>query len=132
VVYPKIDPVMLNDKDGYWLASYNWDAKTLAVVGYHYWPCGSDRITNAAQKVVCFLRASGLTCEGYWSGFVQDMVCDRWNADGDLTYLSDGELEHVEGAETIALEQLIGDDSNFLQNNCEFVRLDWWDEQETS
>ncbi len=77
MVYPKIDPVMLNYEDGYRLASYNWDTQTLVVVGYHYWPCGSDRMTNAAQKVVCFLRASGLTCEGYREGFVGDMVCER-------------------------------------------------------
>lgn len=127
MVYPRIDPVMLGDENGYWLASYNRDAEKLAVVGYHYWPCDSDRMTNAAQKVVCFLRASGLTCEGYWNSFVHDMVCDRLNADGDLTYLSNGELEPIKGAETIALERLINENPNFLQDNCEFVRLEWWD-----
>ena len=127
--YPKIDPVMLNDEDGYWLASYNWDTRKLNIVGYHFWPCGSDRMTNAAQKVVCFLRESGLTCAGYWEGFVGDMVCDRWNADEDLHDADGNPLEDAEGA---ALRRLINENSSFSQDICEFVRLDWWDEKETS
>lgn len=128
---PKIDPVMLNDEDGYWLASYNWDTRKLNVVGYHYWPCGSNRMTNAAQKVVCFLRASGLTCEGYWEGFVGDMVCDRWNADSDL---QDADGNPLGGAEGTALERLIDENPNFLQELPwgEFVRLDWWNKKKTS
>lgn len=122
---------MLNDEDGYWLASYNWDIQKLTVVGYHYWPCGSNRMTNATQKVVCFLRASGLTCEGYWEGFVGDMVCDRWNADSDL---QDDEGNPIDGAEGVALERLIYENPNFLQDLPwgEFVRLEWWDEQKES
>ncbi len=122
MVYPRIDPVMLNDEDGYWLASYNWETRKLVVVGYHHWPCGSGRMTNAAQKVVCFLRASGLVCEGYWNGFAENMVCDRWNADSDL---HDGAGNPVDGAETLALERLIAEHGNFLQDTCEFVRLEY-------
>lgn len=120
--YPKIDPVMLADEYGYWLASHNWDTRKLVVVGYHHWLCGSDRMTNAAQKVVCFLRASGLVCEGYWNGFVENMVCDRWNADSDL---HDEAGSPVDGAETLALERLIAERTNFLQDTCKFVRLEW-------
>lgn len=124
MVYPRIDPVVLSDEDGYWLASYNWEIQKLAVVGYHYWPCGSDRMTNAAQKVVCFLRVSGLTCEGYWEGFVGDMVCERLNADSDL---QDVEGNPVDGAEGTALERLINENFNFLQDLPwgEFVRLEY-------
>ncbi len=131
MAYPRIDPVMLNDEDGYWLASYNWDIKKLAVVGYHFWPCGSDRTSNAAQKVVCFLRATGFTCEGYWEGFVGNMVSDCWSADSDLQ--DEGE-NPICGAEGIALRRLVDENPNFLQELPwgEFVRLDWWDEKETS
>lgn len=123
MTYPKIDPVMLNDEDGYWLASYNWDTKKLTVAAYYFWPCKSDRKSNAAQKVVCFLRASGLTCEGYWEGFVCNMVCDRWNADSDL---QDEEGNPLGGAEGNALQRLIDENPNFLQDlpGREFVRLD--------
>jgi len=33
----------------------------------------------------------------------------------------------VEGAETIALERLIAENPNFLEDSCEFVRLEYGD-----
>lgn len=33
MTYPKIDPVILEDEDGYWLASYNWNISKLPAVG---------------------------------------------------------------------------------------------------
>lgn len=113
-----ITPVVLHDDDGYWLASYNVTSKKLAVVRFHYWPCGSNRMTNAAQHVVNFLRESGLNCQGYWDGYVGVEVCNRWNSDPSLNY---GEGDPIDGAETIALEQLISEQLDFLEKHCEFV-----------
>jgi hypothetical protein len=113
-----ITPVVLHDDDGYWLASYNAVTRKLAVVRFHYWPCGSNRKTNAAQQVVNFLRESGLNCQGYWEGYVGVEVCNRWN---DAPSLQDENADPVEGAETIALEQLIAEQPAFLEKNCEFV-----------
>lgn len=60
MVYPKIDPVILSDEGGYWLASYNWGMKELTVFNYYFQIYSPNRTTNAAQKAVRSLRASGL------------------------------------------------------------------------
>ncbi len=49
MVYPRIDPVMLNDEDGYWLASYNSDK---LAGGCHPSPYGSDTKTDVATKLL--------------------------------------------------------------------------------
>jgi hypothetical protein len=48
-------------------------------------------------------------CRGYWEGYVGVEVCNRWNGDP------------IDEAETIALEQLIAEQPDFLEKNCEFV-----------
>lgn len=63
-----------------------------------------------------------MTCEGYWSGFVENMVFDRWNGDSDL---HDAAGDPVDGAETVALERLIDENPSFLHDTCEFVELEW-------
>jgi hypothetical protein len=113
-----ITPVVLHDDDGYWLASHNSTTKQLNVVRFHYWLCRSSRKTNAAQQVVNFLRLSGLDCRGYWDGYVGVEVCNRWN---DAPSLQDDGGNPIEGAETIALEQLIAEQPDFLEKHCEFV-----------
>lgn len=113
-----ITPVVLHDDDGYWLASYNLETRQLAVVRFHYWPCKSNRKTNAAQQVVNFLQVAGLKCQGYLEGYVGVEVCDRWNSDASL---QDPDGNPIEGAETIALEQLISEQDDFLEKHCEFI-----------
>lgn len=115
---------MLDDDDGYWIASYNADSKEVCVEGFHFWPCKSDRTSNAAQKLTNFLYVAGFKCSGYWRGYVGIEVCERWNRDDDLNV--DG--DPIDGSETMALERLIEEDPNFVENNCEYVKwIPWTD-----
>jgi hypothetical protein len=113
-----VTPVILHDNDGYWLASYNEITEGLKIVGFHYCENDLDHTTNIAPNVICFLRASGVYCRGYWEGYVGDEVWDCWN---DNPALQDEAGDPLDGAETIALEQLIADQPDFLEKNCEFV-----------
>jgi hypothetical protein len=67
---------------------------------------------------------SGFNCRGYWEGYVDMMVHDRLYQDIDL---QDEEYDYdlIDGAETIALEQIISEEPNFLQDHCSFILWLW-------
>lgn len=113
-----VTPVILHDDDGYWLASYNEIMGELNVIGFHYCEDVSEHKSNVAPSFVNFLRDSKVDCRGYWEGYVGDEVCDRCN---DNLRLQDENGDPIDGAETIALEQLIAEQPDFLEKNCEFV-----------
>jgi hypothetical protein len=114
----QIMPVILHDNAGYWLASRDEITGELKVVGFHFCDDILDHEMNVAPSFVCFLRASGVYCRGYWEGYVGDEVCDCWN---DNPALQDENGDPIDGAETIALEHLIAQQTDFLEKNCEFV-----------
>lgn len=113
-----VTPVILHDDDGYWLASQNEITGELNVIGFHYCEDILEHKSNVAPSFVCFLKPSGVDCRGYWEGYVGDEVCERWN---ENPRLQDEEGNPIDGAETIALEQLIAEQPDFLEKNCEFV-----------
>jgi hypothetical protein len=113
-----VTPAILHDDDGYWLASHNEITGELSVVGFHYCEDILEHESNVAPSFVSFLIASGIDCRGYWEGYVGDEVFERCN---DNPRLRDENDDPIDGAETIALEQLITEQPDFLEKNCEFV-----------
>jgi hypothetical protein len=111
-----ITPVVLYDNDGFWLASHNPITGELSLAGYYFRDSYPEE--NAAHQVITFLQASGMDCQGFWEGYIGDAVCDRWNSELDL---QDKEGDPIAEAETKALELIIAEKNNFLEEYCEFV-----------
>ena len=112
-----IYPVMLDEANGYHLLSYNSKTKELYFIGWEGWLNYKVREGNLAQKVVPFLESIGIPCYGYWYGYVGEKVAERWSTDNNLNV--DGEPQG--NAEYEALECLITEDPNFIENNCQFI-----------
>ena len=116
-----VQPILFEDDDGYWLAFYDSLREGIDILSWHYWARNVTEIENIANSIVYALHHVGIECYGYWRGYVGDEVCNRWNDDRDLHIDEDG--NPIDGAETIALERLIAENTDFLQDRCYFVQV---------